>query len=245
MILLQKAPLCIFLSASALRSHSYRTALKSVFAIFILRQSTKTNCRSLQTQGIFDSLRGVSMIRLLALLIFAATAGHCLARIGDTLDESITRYGKPINAAGDTAMFEKPPYYVTVHLSDGKTDAITYVKSKKGANGESDMSPDEIDRLLGLNSDQQWKQTGGKQGAKQWGLQDGSLSAVYTKDKFLVITTADYEQRLAKEAAEKKAEEQRKAEQEKKAEQAKSENKKSGKSGHLRKKTKKRHASSD
>lgn len=180
------------------------------------------------------------MIRLFALLIFVATAAHCLARIGDTLDESITRYGKPITAAGDTAMFEKPPYYVTVHLSDGKTDAITYVKSKKGANGESEMSPDEIDRLLGLNSDQQWKQTGA---AKQWGLQDGSLSAVYTKDKFLVITTADYKQRL--EAAEKKAEEQRKAEQEKKAEQAKSEKKKSGKSGHQRKRTKKRHASSD
>jgi hypothetical protein len=71
------------------------------------------------------------------------------------------------------------------------------------------------------------------------------LSAVYTKAKFLVITTADYEQRLAKEAAEKKAEEQRKAEQEKKAEQAKSEKKKSGKSGHQRKRTKKRHASSD
>jgi hypothetical protein len=231
-----------FSSASALRFHWCRTALKSMFAVFILRQSTKSDCRFLQTQGIFDSLCGVSMIRLFALLIFVATAAHCLARIGDTLDESITRYGKPITAAGDTAMFEKPPYYVTVHLSDGKTDAITYVKSKKGANGESEMSPDEIDRLLGLNSDQQWKQTGA---AKQWGLQDGSLLAVYTKDKFLVITTADYKQRLAKEAAEKKAEEQRKAEQEKKAEQAKSEKKKSGKSGHQRKRTKKRHASSD
>jgi hypothetical protein len=179
------------------------------------------------------------MIRLFALLVLVGTSGNCLGRIGDTLDESITRYGKPINAAGDTAMFEKPPYYVTVHLSDGKTDAITYVKTKKGASNESEMSSDEIDRLLGLNSDQQWKQTGAKEGSKQWELQDGSLSAVYTKDKFLVITTADYEQGLAKEAAEKKAE------QEKKAEEAKSEKKKSAKSGHLRKKTKKRHIDSD
>jgi hypothetical protein len=182
------------------------------------------------------------MIRLFALFILVVATNNCQARIGDTLEESITRYGKPINAAGDTAMFEKPPYYVTVHLSDGKTDAITYVKTHKGAGSESEMSPDEIDRLLGLNSDQQWKQAGPKEGTKQWGLQDGSLSAVYTKDKFLVITTADYEQRLAKEAAEKKAEE---AEQEKKAEEAKDEKKKNGKSGHLRKKTKKRHASSD
>jgi hypothetical protein len=185
------------------------------------------------------------MIRLFALLVLVGTSGNCLGRIGDTLDESITRYGKPINAAGDTAMFEKPPYYVTVHLSDGKTDAITYVKTKKGASNESEMSSDEIDRLLGLNSDQQWKQTGAKEGSKQWELQDGSLSAVYTKDKFLVITTAGYEQGLAKEAAEKKAEEQRKAEQEKKAEEAKSEKKKSAKSGHLRKKTKKRHIDSE
>jgi hypothetical protein len=185
------------------------------------------------------------MIRLFALFILVVATNNCQARIGDTLEESITRYGKPINAAGDTAMFEKPPYYVTVHFSDGKTDAITYVKTHKGAGSESEMSPDEIDRLLGLNSDQQWKQAGPKEGTKQWGLQDGSLSAVYTKDKFLVITTADYEQRLAKEAAEKKAEEERKAEQEKKAEEAKDEKKKNGKSGHLRKKTKKRHASSD
>jgi hypothetical protein len=179
------------------------------------------------------------MIRAFALLIFAVTTDTCLARIADTLDESITRYGKPINAAGDTAMFERPPYYVTVHLSDGKTDAITYVKSKKGANGESEMSPDEIDRLLGLNSDQQWKQTGAKEGTKQWGLQDGSLSAVYTKDKFLVITTADYEKRLAKEAEEKKAEEQRKAEQQRQAEGAKK--KKSQESAHPPKKKRKRH----
>jgi hypothetical protein len=101
------------------------------------------------------------------------------------------------------------------------------------------MPPDEIDRLLGLNSDQQWKQTGAKEGTKQWGLPDGSLSAVYTKDKFLVITTADYEQRLAKEAAEKKAEEQRKAEAQRQAEEAKK--KKSQESVHPRKKKKKRH----
>ena len=183
------------------------------------------------------------MIRLFALLIFVATAGHCLARIGDTLDESIARYGKPINAAGDTAMFEKPPYYVTVHLSDGKTDAITYVKSKKGANAESEMSSDEIDRLLGLNSDQQWKQNGAKEGTKRWGLQDGSLSAVYTKDNFLVVTTADYEKRLAKEAEEKKAEEKRKAEEQRQAEEAKK--KKSQESVHPRKKKKKRHVHSE
>jgi hypothetical protein len=183
------------------------------------------------------------MTRLFALLILAAASSNGFARIGDTLDESINRYGKPISAAGDTAMFEKIPYYVTIHLSDGKTDAITYVKAKQGTSNESEMSADEIDRLLGLNSDRQWKPTGAKEGTKQWGLQDGSLSAVYTKDRFLVVTTAEYEQRLAKEAEEKKAEELKKAEEEKKAEAAKK--KKSEESERPRKKTKSRHKQSE
>ena len=73
---------------------------------------------------------------LILLLLLLGVTNICQARIGDTLEEAIKRYGKPLHKASDDefAMFKEVSYYITAHFRDDKTDAITYVK-------DSDPSP--------------------------------------------------------------------------------------------------------
>jgi DNA polymerase III gamma/tau subunit len=134
-----------------------------------------------------------------------ASVNFCQGRIGDTLEEEVARYGKPVHeAAEDFAMFKQAPYYITVHFHDKKTDAITYVKA--GSASENAFSSDEIDRLLRINGgDHEWEQSKNSAGRPLWKTDDKMLQAVYSESKFLVITTAAYLTRL--QAAKKKAKE--------------------------------------
>ncbi len=142
---------------------------------------------------------------LTLLLLLLGVANICQARIGDTLEEAIERYGKPVHkaSADEFAMFKEASYYITAHFHDGKTDAITYVagseSSTKGA-----FSDDEIEMLLKINgSGQTWERSKAKAGLQEWKTEDRKFQAVYSESKFLVITTAGYVERL-EEAAKKK-----------------------------------------
>lgn len=146
----------------------------------------------------------------LLLFLLLGTTNFCQGRIGDTLEEEIARYGKPVHqeASEDFAMFRQAPYYITVHFHEKKTDAITYVKA--GAAPENVFSGDEIERLLRINGgDRNWEESKTAPSRPQWKTDDKALQAVYSESKFLVITTAAYLARL--QAAEKKTREKKTA----------------------------------
>ena len=141
----------------------------------------------------------------LSVLLFLF-ANICQARIGDTLEEAIQRYGKLVSKASaeEFAMFKEASYYITAHFHDGKTDAITYVKTGSESSKAS-FSDDEIEMLLRTNGNgQTWERSKADARLYQWRTEDGKLRAVYSESKFLVITTAGYLKRLEEAAKEKK-----------------------------------------
>jgi len=143
---------------------------------------------------------------LTLLLLLLGVANICQARIGDTLEEAIERYGKPVHkaSANEFAMFKEPSYYITAHFHDGKTDAITYVKAGSESSTKGAFSDDEIEMLLKINGNgQTWERSKAKAGLQEWKTEDRKFQAVYSESKFLVITTAGYVKRL-EEAAKKK-----------------------------------------
>src|SRR6516225_3863023 len=107
-----------------------------------------------------------NLCRLLTVLLFLwGVANICQARIGDTLEEAIKRYGKVVKkeSADEFAMFKEPPYYITAHFHDGKTDAIAYVKTEPGTKGA--FSDREIEMLLRINGNgQTWERSKAKAG---------------------------------------------------------------------------------
>src|ERR1700740_874728 len=152
----------------------------------------------------FPHLYGLLTIPLFLL----GVANTCQARIGDTLEEAIQRYGKVVNkaSAGEFAMFKEASYYVTAHFHDNRTDAITYVKTAPGTSSKGAFSDPEIEMLLRINGNgQTWERSKSKAGLSEWNTEDSELSAVYSESKFLVITTAGYLKRLEEAAKKKKA----------------------------------------
>ena len=143
---------------------------------------------------------------LILLLLLLGVTNICQARIGDTLEEAIERYGKPLHkaSADEFAMFKEVSYYITAHFRDDKTDAITYVKVGSESSTKGAFSDDEIEMLLKINGNgQTWERSKDKVGLQEWKTEDRKLQAVYSESKFLVITTAGYVKRL-EEAAKKK-----------------------------------------
>ena len=129
------------------------------------------------------------------------------ARIGDTLQQAIERYGKVVNKApgNEFVMFKEASYYITAHLYDDKTDAVTYVKTGSQSSAKSAFSDEEIEMLLRINGNgQTWEPSSTKAGMHEWKTEDRKLQAVYSESKFLVITTADYLKRLDEAAKKKK-----------------------------------------
>ena len=144
---------------------------------------------------------------LLSILLFLEAANICQARIGDTLEEAIQRYGKVVSKASteEFAMFKEASYYITAHFHDDKTDAITYVKAGSESSTKGSFSDDEIEMLLRINGNgQTWERSKANARQYKWRTEDGKLQAVYSESKFLVITTAGYLKRLEEAAKEKK-----------------------------------------
>src|SRR5215469_1027697 len=151
----------------------------------------------------FVHLRGLLTI----LLFLCGVANICQARIGDTLEEAIKRYGKVVKKepAHEFAMFKETPYYITAHFHDDKTDAIVYVKTESGTSTQGAFSDREIETLLRTNGNgQTWERSKAKAGLYKWETEDKRLHAVYSESKFLVIATADYLKRLHETANKKK-----------------------------------------
>ena len=59
---------------------------------------------------------------LILLLLLLGVTNICQARIGDTLEQAIESYGKPVHkaSADEFAMFKEASYYITAHFHDGQ-----------------------------------------------------------------------------------------------------------------------------
>ena len=127
---------------------------------------------------------------LIPLLLLLGVTNICQARIGDTLEEAIERYGKPLHkaSADEFAMFKEVSDYITAHFRDDKTDAITYVKVGSESSTKGAFSDDEIEMLLKINGNgQTWERSKAKAGLQEWKTDDRKLQAVYSESKFLVL----------------------------------------------------------
>jgi hypothetical protein len=115
-------------------------------------------------------------------LLLLGVVNSCQARIGDTLEQAIERYGKPVHktSANEFAMFKGASLYITAHFHDDKTDAITYVKAGSESSSKGAFSDDEIEMLLNINgSGQTWERSKVKAGPQEWKTEDGKFQAVY------------------------------------------------------------------
>jgi hypothetical protein len=129
---------------------------------------------------------GLVLVTLLALLRSAP------CRIGETLQECETRYGKPVESKKDTALFFKNGMTVSAHFIDGKVDSITYYKIDPKDSKKTIAPPDaEVDILLQANAqDTSWKMEFARRNHAIWWNKERGLSAVRTPQE-LVISVHD------------------------------------------------------
>jgi hypothetical protein len=90
-------------------------------------------------------------ILLLSALLLLPWNAQC--RIAETLDKCKARYGNPVEAKKDAALFLKSGLYVSAHFADGKVDEISYYKKSPKDPKESVCPTDsEAEILLRANA---------------------------------------------------------------------------------------------
>jgi hypothetical protein len=96
------------------------------------------------------------------------------ARIGETMDQAVKRYGRVLYHKTDGEEFygfHKSGLIVMAHFADGKIDCITYAKAP---NGKQKLTPTEIKTLLKANNDGRAMKELGPDG---WSGDNGLLAA--------------------------------------------------------------------
>jgi hypothetical protein len=144
---------------------------------------------------------------LITLSVLPRTA-QC--RIGETLEDCKTRYGKPVEIKKDTALFLKNGISVSVHLASGKVDQITYYKTGlKDSKKTISPSDAEVNILLQANAqDSQWKMEVSYRNHTMWWNKERGLSALRSPQE-LVISIHDpiaYKANQERKAAERNLE---------------------------------------
>ena len=134
-------------------------------------------------------LFGLLLITLLAL------PRNTQCRIGETLEECKTRYGKPVEIKKDTALFFKNGMTVSAHFIDGKVDQITYYKTDPKDSKKTICPSDaEVDILLQANAqDGPWKMELARRNHAMWWNKERGLSAFRTPQELVIsIHDPDY-----------------------------------------------------
>ena len=125
-------------------------------------------------------------------------------RIGETLEECKTRYGKPVEIKKDTALFIKNTMTVSAHFVDGKVDQITYYRTDPKDSKKTICPSDaEIEILLLANAhDGSWKMELARRNHAIWWNKERGLSASRTPQELVISihhpdTYKAYEERKA------------------------------------------------
>jgi hypothetical protein len=133
------------------------------------------------------------------------------ARIGESLEQCIERYGQPTEQRAESGLagFVKAGLRIIVHFHEGAADALWYQKQTKDDLGQpEELSETEIAVLLEANGNGTTWAKPGKYGLDTvWLADDGRLGAVYRYlSHELCISTIDYiDRQSADRAAAEKA----------------------------------------
>ena len=124
----------------------------------------------------------------LILVILFALHRNSQCRIGETLEECKTRYGKPVEIKKDTALFFKNGMTVSAHFIDGKVDQITYYKTDPKDSKKTICPTDaEVDILLQANSqDGPWKMELARRNHAMWWNKERGLTASRTPQELVI-----------------------------------------------------------
>jgi hypothetical protein len=146
----------------------------------------------------------------LLLITLSVLPRNAQCRIGETLEECKTRYGKPVEIKRDTALFLKNGISVSVHLASGKVDQITYYKTGlKDSKKTISPSDAEVNIFLQANAqDSQWKMEVSYRNHTMWWNKERGLSALRSPQE-LVISIHDpvaYKANQERKAAERNLE---------------------------------------
>lgn len=147
---------------------------------------------------------------LVACTIVLLASVSAYARIGETLEQCIERYGDPLKNDSSNAMFSKAGVYVYAHFFEGKADMITFRKIEEDVlERPVELSQTEINVLLSSNGQgHEWAKQNSPSMDSDWKTDDGKVLAHYTfMDHVLIVATAEY---MARAAAAKDAEEKEK-----------------------------------
>ena len=127
-------------------------------------------------------LFGLLLITLLAL------PRNTQCRIGETLEECKTRYGKPVEIKKDTALFFKNGMTISAHFIDGKVDQITYYKADPKDSKKTICPSDaEVDILLQANAQEgPWKMELARRNHAIWWNKDRGLAASRTPQELVI-----------------------------------------------------------
>ncbi len=126
-------------------------------------------------------------MRRISLSIAAVFFGSVLAaeaRIGDTLNQCITRYGKPVEFLAKGVLFVKANRKIYVTFTDGIADSVFFQKINPASHkAVTPISQEEIGRLLAENSQgYTWNHTSKlPDGDVIWVTKDSELGALYSR----------------------------------------------------------------
>ncbi len=147
-------------------------------------------------------------IALLTFCLVVTVAGTAQARLGESPDQLVQRYGQPLSekdqkGEGDKialadVVFEKGGFQINVTVVDG----LSVAESFKKLNGQP-ITTLEVRTLLGANSEgHEWEAPESAKGGKLW-TRDDSATAFLADDGSLLIKSREL---VTKEVAAKKVE---------------------------------------
>ncbi|MGC3991673.1 MAG: hypothetical protein QM796_18680 [Chthoniobacteraceae bacterium] len=131
---------------------------------------------------------------ILSLCALVCFASQSKARIGETLEQCIQRYGAVVKQESGIIVFKKSGFFVMVKLYNEKVEQIAFCKAQADELGQAGaISDNEIELLLKTNGGaSNWKVQPVISTDRHWQTEDESLFAHYTTiDHMLVIQTKD------------------------------------------------------
>lgn len=89
------------------------------------------------------------MKKTLLLILCIAAALNVQARLGETYDQCVSRYGRPASEKESISVFSKPPFKITIGFRDNRAVYISYEKPDSFMNAR--ILKTECAALLELN----------------------------------------------------------------------------------------------
>ncbi len=130
----------------------------------------------------------------IVLLFLLALASQASARIGETLEQCVTRYGKAVESGGRSAAFKNGGYSITVSFEHKKAVILHYTKEKKNSSGDNaQLSDADIAAILKTNGGEQaWEKVERSMPQDGWRTKDRKMFAEYLFSGMLVVSAPEW-----------------------------------------------------